>query len=217
MADKLPRALGRDAIRDHYDSLGARQDGQSWYEDPALEVLLYNGAFDTAQQVVEVGCGTGRLAETLLHDYLGPTASYTGLDVSQTMISLARDRLLPFEPRAVVELTDGEMILPEADRIVAAYVMNLLDEDTMAVFLAEAEAALPQDGLLCLANLAPGAALSGIWSLLYRLAPRLLGGCRPMRTASRLRQDGWRIVHAQRVSVYGLASEAVVAMPPAYS
>jgi SAM-dependent methyltransferase len=217
MTDRLPKALDRDAIRDHYDAYGSRQDGQNWYEDPALEVLLYNGAFDSAEHVVEVGCGTGQLAETLLRDHLGPMARYTGLEISQTMVSLARDRLLVFEPRAVVELTDGGMMLPECDRIVAAYVMNLLDEDTMALFLAEAEAALPPDGLICLANLSPGAPLSGLWSMLYRLAPGLLGGCRPIRTAQRLREDGWRIVHAQRVSVYGLASETVIAMPPTFA
>ena len=124
MSDRLPKALDRDAIRDHYDAYGSRQDGQNWYEDPALKVLLYNGAFDSAEHVVEVGCGTGQLAETLLRDHLGPMARYTGLEISQTMVSLARDRLLVFEPRAVVELTDGGMMLPECDRIVAAYVMN---------------------------------------------------------------------------------------------
>lgn len=215
MGEKLPKALNRDEIRAHYDAYGARQDSQNWYEDPALEALLYNGEFDRARAVVELGCGTGRLAERLLRDYLGPEASYTGLEISRTMVDLARDRLLRFEPRAEVELTDGGMRLPEADRIVAAYVLNLLDEDTMEVFLAEAEEALPKNGYLCLANLTTGAPVSGIWSALYRLAPRLLGGCRPIETAKRLRHDGWRIVHAQRVSVYGLASEVVIAMPPA--
>lgn len=215
MGEKLPKALSRDDIRAHYDAYGARQDSQNWYEDPALEALLYNGEFDSARAVVEMGCGTGRLAERLLRDYLGPMATYTGLEISQTMVDLARDRVLRFEPRAQVDLTGGGMRLPKADRIIAAYVLNLLDEDTMEVFLAEAEEVLPKNGYLCLANLTTGAPVSGLWSVLYRFAPRLLGGCRPIESSRRLRHEGWRIVHAQRVSVYGLASEVVIAMPPA--
>jgi SAM-dependent methyltransferase len=214
MSEKPAKALDRDAIRAHYDAFGKRQDNQSWYEDPALQVLLDNGEFGTAQHVVEFGCGTGRLAETLMREHLGPTATYTGLEISQTMIDLARDRLLPLEPRAVVELTRGKIALPAADRIVATYVLDLLAEDEMAEFLAAAQAALPKDGYLCLANLTTGTPVSGLWAALYRLAPRLLGGSRPIKTASRLQAANWRIVCAQRVSVFGIASEAVVAMPP---
>lgn len=61
-----------------YDRFGARQDRQSFYEDEALADLLAHLAFREAQAVFEFGCGTGRLAKTLLDNHLPATAYYVG-------------------------------------------------------------------------------------------------------------------------------------------
>ena len=64
----------RDNVRAFYDRFGGKQDWQRFYEDPALRDLICHGSFDEAHAVVEFGCGTGRLAEHLLRDYLSDAA-----------------------------------------------------------------------------------------------------------------------------------------------
>jgi len=207
-------ALSRAEIRELYDRFGLRQDDQAWYEDKALAVLLRHGGFEHAKAVVEPGCGTGRFAAFLLAEQLPREARYVGLDISQTMVDLARSRLLPWEDRAEVRLTDGGFDLPPCDVLIATYVLDLMSEDDIAAFLDAAHAALEPGGRLCLAGLSAGRGpVNRLWTLAYRLMPRFLGGCRPTALSSRLDRRQWRLLRSETVSSYGLASEAVVATP----
>src|SRR5664280_3233798 len=79
-----------------YDRIGRWQDTQAFYESRAVEDLVRSGDFEQARSVVEVGCGTGALAEQLLSRQLPEDATYLGLDVSSHMVSLARDRVRPW-------------------------------------------------------------------------------------------------------------------------
>ncbi|HZD24736.1 MAG TPA: class I SAM-dependent methyltransferase [Alphaproteobacteria bacterium] len=210
----MPKALEQDRIRDIYDHFGARQDDQAWYEDEALAVLLRDGGFEGADVVVEFGCGTGRFAEMLLKQRLGPQARYVGVDISRTMVDLARKRLEPWGERAQVRLSEGDLDLPAADVIVATYVLDLLSEEDIDAFLEAARAALKPGGRLCIAGLtSERGALNRLWSVLYRLIPATLGGCRPMALGRHLRRRRWTLRTAEIVSTFGLASEAVVASP----
>jgi len=207
-------ALSRAELRDLYDRFGLRQDQQGWYEDKALAVLLRHGGFALAEVVVEPGCGTGRFAGFLLEKHLNPEARYIGLEISRTMVGLARERLLPWGERVEIHLTDGGFDFPPCDVLVATYVLDLMSEEDIGAFLAGAHRALRPGGRLCLAGLsAEHGPVNRLWSLLYRLMPQRLGGCRPTALASRLERRHWRLLHREDVSSYGLASEAVIATP----
>ena len=90
-----------------YDRIGAWQDTQRFYEDYATADLIAHADLHQAQSVFEFGAGTGRIAERLLRDHLPTTAHYFGLDISATMVALARRRLTPWSERARVEQSDG--------------------------------------------------------------------------------------------------------------
>lgn len=216
MTDEPPAALKPTEIRAIYDRLGVRQDDQGWYEDKALQDLLRHGGFETAKRVVEVGCGTGRFAEMLLKGRLAPDAQFVGVDISRTMVDLARARLETWADRVEIRLTEGEFDLPQADIVIATYVLDLMAEEEIADFLAAAHAALNPGGVLCLAALtSKRGPLNRLWSFLYRLAPRWFGGCRPLDLSGHLPRRQWRITHHAFVSSYGLASEALIAKPRA--
>jgi SAM-dependent methyltransferase len=123
------RTLSPDEARRAHDRIGARQDSQAFYEDPATAVLLRHGEFGTARAVYELGCGTGRLARQLLEQLLPATARYRGTDLSPVMVRLARSRLEPYAARAEVQLTAGGPPAGEAaaayDRFVSGYVLDL--------------------------------------------------------------------------------------------
>lgn len=212
--------LSRDQARDFYDRWGVKQDSQAYYEDPPLRELIRHAAFERARAVFELGCGTGRLAEELLRSWLPADASYYGVDLSSTMVELARDRLRDFGPRVRLELSDGEPRVEAAaeafDRFLSTYVLDLLPEEDTDRLLAEAHRVLRPGGRLCLVGLTSGEGLvprlvSWLWTRVHSLRPRTVGGCRPQVVATRLDPESWRTLHCRVVTAYGIASEVIVA------
>jgi ubiquinone/menaquinone biosynthesis C-methylase UbiE len=216
---KTRRVLTHGEAKAFYDHFGARQDWQRFYEDPAIDALLAAGAFGHASSVVELGCGTGRLAERLLRRHLPPTATYLGVDVSSTMVELSRTRLRPFRNRARVVETNGGFPLPAADgscdRFLSTYVFDLLADEDIRAALADARRLLAPDGRICLASLTYGQThisrfLCRVWMGLHALRPQWVGGCRPLRLEEHLGNE-WRIRDQRFVCALGVCSEVVVA------
>ncbi len=212
--------LTRERARVFYNRLGGRQDSQAYYEDPATNDLVAHAAFGEAQAVVEFGCGTGRFAEQLLDEQLPPTARYLAVDLSDTMVSLAKARLSRFGSRVEVSRTNGAPMgdAPSTsfDRFVSNYVLDLLSEEDIRALLAEAHRVLRPGALLCMTSLTHGfSVLSAIVSrtvaVIHRWHPTLVGGCRPIELLSVLSDDRWSVQHSQRVAPYGIPSEIVVA------
>ncbi len=210
-------ALRAAQARAVYDRIGRVQDWQ-FYEDRAVARLVADCAPQTAHAIFEFGCGTGRLAAKMLQ-LLPPTARYLGVDVSPVMVGLATDRLARWSDRVQVSLVDGSMPLPadsnSADRIICTYVFDLLDDADVAAVLGEFERILTPDGLLCLVSLRPGITrferlVSGLWTMVWRRAPQLLGGCRPIRLDQMLGQR-WTTRSKSVIHSWGLVSEVVVA------
>ena len=137
--------LSREDAPRFYDWLGAAQDTQAFYEDPAIADLVAHASLETARAVFEFGCGTGRLATHLLADVLRRDCLYRAIDISPQMVRLANQRLVPWRGRATVEVSSGAMLLPFSDarfdRFIATYVLDLLAFEDIRVLLAEAREA----------------------------------------------------------------------------
>jgi ubiquinone/menaquinone biosynthesis C-methylase UbiE len=215
-----PRTLSYEEARRVYDRIGARQDSQAFYEDVATGELIAHGDFEHARSVFEFGCGTGRFAEKLLRERLPPDAAYRAADQSPEMVRLAGARLAAFGERAEAVLSDGTPPRAEPagsfDRFVSCYVLDLLSESDIDAVLTEAYRMLVPGGLLCACSLSPGhgalsKAVIGVWSLVHRLSPKLVGGCRPIALVPLLDSKDWEIVHQRALAPFGIPSEAVVA------
>ncbi len=202
-----------------YDRVGRWQDTQGFYERPAIDALVKAGRFEQADHVLEIGCGTGSLAARLLADVLPATASYTGLDVSPRMVQICSSRLEPWVDRAHAERVDGDSSWPfpvgGADRVVAAYVLDLLAPAALAGFFAEAARVLRPGGLVAVSSLTPGHTtatriISRVWTGVWRLSPHLTGGCRPIDASAAL-QDRWNVEQLEVLSRYGISSQVLVA------
>jgi len=217
---KPPRTLSHQEARRFYDRFGARQDSQQWYEREAVARLCANLDLDRARAVVELGCGTGRFAAELLDDRLPPDARYLGLDVSATMVELARERTARFGERAEIRRTDGtpHVDAPDGafDRFVSTYVLDLLSEADVRAVLAEAHRVLAPGGRLGLVGLTRGESLlsrgvTRVWEAVHRLNPVWVGGCRPLALRGFVTEGGFRVLHHERVEQLGIASEVLVA------
>ena len=100
------RYLSPEQAKRFYDRLGSREDLQGFIENSGIYEMIAHAAFDSARSVFEFGCGTGALATRLLRRHLPADARYVGLDISTTMVSLARERLEPWSERARVDQSD---------------------------------------------------------------------------------------------------------------
>lgn len=214
------RYVTHEQARRIYDRIGRWQDTRPLSERRALDALVEHAAFERAAAVLELGCGTGRLAARLLAERLPPVARYHGLDVSPRMVALARAAVAPWGDRARVDQVSGAAELPwpdgAADRFVCTYVFDLLSPADTARLLAEAHRVLRPGGLLAVASLTPGRtpvsrALTAAWRGVWRLDPMLMGGCRPVELAALLDPELWAARTRLTVTDVVLASEVVVA------
>lgn len=214
-------ARARRRLMQHYDALGHGQDAEAWYEDPALDDLCSKGRFEQARSVVEIGCGTGRFAQRLLHNHLPVEATYFGLDLSPVMVDLSRNALLPFGERCRVESGDVTAGLPQenhsVDRIVAAFVLDLLAHEDIYLVLKEARRVLVPGGLFCAASMAPGQSAtqrlrSHGWRIVQWLAPLRVGGCRPLSLPDIIGGD-WIVQDYVQRNINNCAVASICAAP----
>jgi ubiquinone/menaquinone biosynthesis C-methylase UbiE len=214
------RLLSHSQAARFYDALGAGLDTQAFYEAAALHDLLTHLQLEKCRSVVEFGFGTGRLAAELLSAHLPSNATYLGLEVSATMVRLAKSRLRPFTERAEVRQSDGTPRIDVADgtldRFISTYVFDLLSDDEIQAVLSEAHRVLRPDGLLGLASLTNGPSpisrvVSTMWRRLHRISPWLVGGCRPITLRTLVSNTQWRIDYANIIVRFGVPSEIVVA------
>lgn len=216
----MDTVLSVEAARAHYDALGQGQDREMRYAEAAFSRLIGAVEFSAVRSVVELGPGTGMLAARLLRDHLGPDTTWLGLDISPRMRELAAERLAAFGDRVRLDdcAGDGRLALPDAstDLVVATYVLDLLSPAAIARFLEDASRVLKPGGQLAVAGLAPGtfshAGLTmTVWTMVQRVAPRLVGGCRPIQLERRLDPQVWQPTHRSRVTAGGIPSSVLVA------
>lgn len=205
-----------------YDRIGKWQDLGGFYEREAMGVMLDAAQLGSARSVVEIGCGTGSLAESLLRERLPADAGYLGLDVSPAMVEMTRRRLEPFADRAEILLVDGRSPWPLADhrvdRVLAVYVLDLYSPEATDEFFAEADRVLRPGGLVAVASLVRGEhgisrGVSALWSGAWRIDPHVTGGCRPVDLDPHLPAT-YRRVCDTVVTTWGVSSRAVVLQSP---
>ncbi len=207
--------------RQHYDAHAHKQDAQGWYEDSALERLIALGDFGTADDVLEVGCGTGKFATTLLREHLPAHATYIGVDISPAMLARAGTRLQKYAPRAKLRPGDVSLGLTSrdesADRIIATYLFDLLSPAHSKLLLEHMHRVLRPGGMICLAGLTlekddgDRTIVSQLWALIQRRWPWIVGGCRPVQLKTMLGDAQWEVLAHETVAPRGLVSEVLVA------
>ena len=136
------------------------------------------------------------------------------------MVSLARERLKPWSrTRTFVYQSDGSPRIPKPDRsfdrFVSTYVFDLLAPDFVDQLLSEAHRLLVPGGKICLVSLTFGAsrlsrAVSWGWKRLWRLSPRVVGGCHPVELQDFLSVKEWEIDYLTRLTSWGITSEVIV-------
>jgi len=186
-----------------YARFGSKQDWQHFYEKAATDKLFPHASFDSARSVFEFGCGTGSLASHLFQHHLRGNATYVGVDISETMVGLARERLKQWPERARIYQIDGRPKISEPDRgfdhFVSTYVLDLLAPNVVEQVVSEAHRLLVPGGKLCLVSLTFGGspfprAVSWVWLRCGISIPPLWVDAAPSNCSPTCHQTGGNLI-----------------------
>jgi SAM-dependent methyltransferase len=71
-----------------------------------FDVLVEVSGLEAGERVLDVGCGTGRVAPPLI-DHLGPRGSYEGFDRDPGRIAWCNERIAPLHPSFAFQVVDA--------------------------------------------------------------------------------------------------------------
>jgi ubiquinone/menaquinone biosynthesis C-methylase UbiE len=98
------------------------------------------------------------------------------------------------------------------DVLINNYMFDLIPFDQMDAILAEFKRVLKTGGKLVLVNMTIGEKFgSGIYDFMYRVSPRLMGGCRGIRLSEKLNEHGFNVKVREYHQQCLLPSEVILA------
>lgn len=208
--------LSYDEAKKFYNAFGIKQDKQ-FYEQSAINALIEHAKMSDAQQIFEFGCGTGKLAQTLLQQHLPKNCRYVGVDISETMLDICSKRLQSFADRTTLIQTQGDLnfdLPQDIDHFISTYVLDLLSTADIKQLIKLAQLALLPGGYFCNAGLGMGKGfvsriIAHLWHTVFRIRPSLVGGCRPISIIPYFEQD-WKMIYVDTIVSYGIPSEIVI-------
>ncbi|MDJ0784267.1 MAG: methyltransferase domain-containing protein [Desulfosarcinaceae bacterium] len=166
------------------------------------------------QHLLEVAVGTGLAFAELVRR--NPNGVNLGIDLSPGMLARARRRLAR-QNRGNHTLRLGDARRLEVgdarfDSVLNSYMFDLIPFEKMGPILAEFKRVLKPGGKLVLVNMTTGERCgSGIFAWLYRISPKLMGGCRGVRMAALLDRHGFQVVTREYHQQLGFPSEVILA------
>ena len=214
----LPARLSQDQIAALYDRLSGVYDiWSAMTETRARRRALALAEIRDGHSVLEVAVGTGTAFAEIVAS--NPSGRNLGIDISPGMLNKARRRLRKKQLTNFVLSQCGafDIPVPDAsfDTIVNSYVLDLLPEADWPLILAEFRRVLRPDGRLVISSMTigerPG---SGLYEFIYRLSPKLMGGCHGIRTSASLKAAGFDVTSREYVQQLLFPSEIILAKKP---
>ena len=166
------------------------------------------------QTILEVAVGTGHAFQEIVKR--NPRGKNTGIDLSDGMLAKAKKRLAKLSG-AKYTLSQGTAFdLPAAsgsvDLLMNNYMFDLIAYDDMDKVLAEFRRVLKKGGKLVLVNMTEGESIwTRVYELIYRLYPKAIGGCRGVKLAEKLKEQGFTVVTREYYHQLLFPSEVIVA------
>ncbi len=197
-----------DSTRQNYDRLSRWYDLFSGSEHPFKMQGLKMLAPGTQEEILEIGCGTGKLLVELARN----AGHVTGLDISPGMLSVCRRRLdhLKTALHNITLLEGDARNIPvedlSIDGIFAAFTLELFPPSDMQEVLDECRRILRPGGRLVTVSLSD----QGRQGLMYRLYqwtrrhwPHVVD-CRPIHSRGLLQEAGFVVTDHTFQRMWGL-------------
>ena len=194
---KLDARVSQNEIAGIYDSISKIYD--LWgilTETRARSRALELAEIKNGQNILEVAVGTGLAFYEIVKR--NPDGTNIGIDISAGMLKKAQKRLAPLTG-ANYELKKASAFHLEEDDeqfdvLINNYMFDLIAFEQMDAILAEFKRVLKTRGKLVLVNMTIGEKFgSSIYDFMYRVSPRLMGGCRGIRLSEKLNEHGFDV------------------------
>ena len=198
-----------------YDSLSKTYD--IWgklAETRARNRAIELAEIEDGQNILEVAVGTGLGFYEIVQK--NPNGTNIGVDISRGMLQKAEKRLGKLE-KANYELKLGTAFKLEAedsqfDLLINNYMFDLIRYDQMDSILKEFKRVLKKGGTLVLVNMTKGEKFgSGIYDFIYRISPKLMGGCRGVQLSEKLLAYGFEVKSREYHQQLLFPSEVIIA------
>jgi len=213
---RVPRS--KEAARSSYDRLSRWYDAFAGDSERRLaEIGLQKLQVKEGEIVLEIGFGTGHALVALAY-LVGQSGKVYGIDLSEGMFRIARDRLDKAGLLNRVELRRGDAVrLPfDADffdRIFMSFTLELFDTPEIPALLGECYRVLRNGGRMGVVAMSKREQPN--WpTRLYEWAHRTFPNyvdCRPIPVRQVLGEAGFHLVDSTALSVWGLPVDVVVA------
>ncbi len=211
----LDALVSQTEIAGIYDSLSKIYDiwgnlTESRARNRALELAeIKNG-----QHILEVAVGTGLAFYEIVKR--NSEGTNIGVDISEGMLNRAKDRLRKLSG-VNYELKIGNAFRLEEedehfDMLINNYMFDLISFDQMDTVLKEFKRVLKKKGKLVIVNMTVGENFaSGIYDFLYRVSPKMMGGCRGIRLSKKLQDHGFDVKLREYYQQFLFPSEVILA------
>ena len=187
------------------------------YRDWGLEKL----SAQAGEKILEIGFGTGHCLVSLAQA-VGPTGGVIGLDISDGMLAIARDRLQKegLSERVDLHLGDaaklGFINTGTLDGVFMSFTLELFDNPEIPRVLQECHRILKPGGRLAVVSMTktdpPGVAVR-MYEWFHDYMPNY-ADCRPIFARQAIEQSGFTIQSVSLSSMWGLPVEVVLGVKP---
>jgi demethylmenaquinone methyltransferase/2-methoxy-6-polyprenyl-1,4-benzoquinol methylase len=187
------------------------------YRDGGLETL----SAQPGETILEIGFGTGHCLIALAKA-VGPAGRVIGLDISDGMLAIARERLQKsgLDDRVDLHLGDAANLdfihASSLDGIFMSFTLELFDNPEIPRLLQECHRSLKPGGRLAVVSMTkthpPGLAVR-IYEWFHEHMPAY-ADCRPIFAQQSLKENGFKIQDVSVSSMWGLPVEIVLGKKP---
>ncbi len=171
----------------------------------------------TGETVLEIGCGPGHCLKQLAN-LVGKTGKVYGVDISPRMLEIAKHRLdragvidrVTLCCEDAVNLTFNNYIF---DAIFMSFTLELFDTPEIPIILGEIKRVLKNNGRISLISMSKESERSQLLNLYewaHKKWPKYID-CRPIYLGRSLREAGFKIRKEEKIRLFGLPCEIVVA------
>lgn len=174
----------------------------------ALELL----AVQPGEHVLEVGAGSGQALPNLLRS-AEPGGTVTGVDISMGM--LAQAKRICAGNIGLIQSDAANLPLATASQaaILACFTLEIFPASEIPAVLAEWMRVLAPGGRLCVAAMSASRrpnTMERLYTWSARVMPDVVD-CHPVDAAALLQQGSFSILRAERVAIWGLPVQIVLA------
>lgn len=193
-----------------YYRLASLYDSLSAAEFKLGRQLIQKGSLKAGDQVLEVGCGTGRLLVEIARRVL-PGGTATGLDLSEPMLGIARKRIEKNKLTGNTKLVQGDALnLPFPDcsfeKVFSCFTLELFAEKDLARALSEMYRVLKPGGLVGIASLnaeTPQGRAERLYWWFHKKLPSLVD-CRPIPVKALVETSPLQLQSLEERKLYGI-------------